>query len=132
MKSTLLKLPASMTVNHMESDRLSNGEILFSANFIALYTTDGDNITDVFDFRTIDEELISIWGFTQTSEYDLVFVDANNHCLRLYNRMPGTINKFAGSCDYRYPGFRDGTDALFYIPSTVIQDNKTPCFILCD
>ena len=67
MKSTLLKLPASMTVNHMESDRLSNGEILFSANFIALYTTDGDNITDVFDFRTIDVELISIWGFTQTS-----------------------------------------------------------------
>ena len=53
MNSNFLKLPSSMYINHMESDRLSNGEILFSANFIALHTTDGNNITDVFELWAV-------------------------------------------------------------------------------
>ena len=122
MNSNFLKLPSSMYINHMESDRLSNGEILFSANFIALHTTDGNNISDVFDLWAVDR--ISITGFTQTSEYDIVFVGQYNHCLRIYNRLQGTVNKFAGNCNGW--GFRDGTDALLYWPTSVVQDNQIP------
>ena len=97
MNSTFLKLPALMDVYHMESDRLSNGEILFSANFIALHTTDGNNISDIFDLWAVDR--ITVAGFTQTSEYDIVFADRYNDCLRIYNRLQGTVNKLAGNCN---------------------------------
>ena len=43
----------------------------------------------------------------------------------MYNRLQGTVNKLAGNCNNG--GFRDGTDALFFMPMTVIQDNQAPC-----
>ena len=122
MNSTFLKLPPSIRVSHMESDRLTPGQILYSDRRV-LHTTNGSNITDVFDFWAVDRT--SIWGFTQTSEYGIVFVDQSNNCLKIYNRLQGTVNKLAGSCDDR--GFRDGTDALLYGPMTIVQDNQISC-----
>ena len=122
MNNTFLKLPPSMRVSHMEGDHLIPGQILYSDRHI-LHTTNGSNITDVLDFWTVDRT--SIWGFTKTSEYGIVFVDQYNNCLRIFNRLQGTVSKLAGNCDDR--GFRDGTDALLYGPMTIVQDNQIPC-----
>ena len=110
----------------MESDRLIPDNILYS-DISALHTTNGSNITDVFNFWAADRT--GIWGFTQTSEYDIVFVDGNIHCLRLYNRLQDTVKKLVGSCNNSYSGFRDGADALFNVPMKVIQDNQDPCLL---
>ena len=124
MKSTFFRLPPSTHVFHMESDRLIPGQILYSdMHTSVLRTTNGSYTTDVFDFRAIDR--INIWDFTQASEYEIVFAAQNIDCLRIYNRLQGTVYKLAGSCDDM--GFRDGTDALFYGPHTVVQDNQIPC-----
>ena len=126
MNSTIFRLPPSIYVYHMESDRLIPDNILYSDNR-ALHTTNGSNITDVFNFWAVDRT--GIWGFTQTSEYDIVFVDGNIHCLRLYNRLQETVKKLVGSCNNSYSGFRDGADALFNVPMKVIQDNQDPCLL---
>ena len=123
MNSTIFMLPSLIYVYHMESDRLIPDNILYS-DISALHTTNGSNITDVFNFWAADRT--GIWGFTQTSEYDIVFVDGNIHCLRLYNRLQDTVKKLVGSCNNSYSGFRDGADALFNVPMKVIQDNQDP------
>ena len=125
MNSTIFRLPP-IFVHHMESDRLIPDNILYS-DISALHTTNGSNITDVFNF--VDADGTSIWGFTQTSEYDIVYVESNIHCLRLYNRLQNTVEKLVGSCNKTYPGFRDGADALFNVPMTVIQDNQDHCLL---
>ena len=126
MNRNIVRLPPLTYVYHMEGDRLIPGQILYS-DTAALRTTNRYNITDVYDFKEVDGT--GIWGFTQTSEYDIVFVDSHNHCLKLYDRLQDTVKKFVGSCDRGYSGFRDGTDALFYGPMTVVQDNQTPCLL---
>ena len=126
MNSTFFRLPPSIYVNHMERDRHIPENMLLS-DYHKLLTTDGNDIVSVYDFWAADRT--SIWGFTQTSEYDIVFVDQYNNCLRLYNRLQDTVEKLVGSCDNRYPGFRDGTDVLFYSPVAVMQDNQAPCLL---
>ena len=110
----------------MGSDRLIHENILCS-DFEKLFTTNGHDVVPVYDFWEAGG--MSIGGFAQTSEYGIVFVDRYNNCLRIYNRLQGTVKKLAGFCDNKYSGFRDGTDALFYDPVTVIQDNHDPCLL---
>ena len=126
MNSTFLRLPSSNYVTHMEGDRLIPENILFS-DYERLLTTNGNDIVSVYDIW--EAYRIGIWGFTQTSEYGIVFVDQYNNCLRLYYRLLDTVKKLVGSCDHSYPGFRDGTDALFYSPLTVTLDNQDPCLL---
>ena len=126
VNSTFFRLPPSISVYYMESDRLIPENILFS-DFEKLLTTNGNDVVSVYDFWEAGD--ISIVDFTQTSEYDIVFVDQYNNCLRLYNRLLDTVKKLVGSCDHSYPGFRDGTDALFYSPLTVTLDNQAPCLL---
>ena len=126
MNNTIFRLPPRIIVHHMESDRLIPGQILYS-DIDKLHTTNGNNITDVFDMWEVNGT--GIWGFTQTSEYDIVIVDRYNHCLRLYNRLQDTVKKLVGSCDCKSPGLRDGTAALFNGPMKVIQDSVAPCLL---
>ena len=108
----------------MERDKLIPGNILFS-DHSSLYTTDGNNITVVHDFNANGHG--TIFGFVQTSKNELITVDPYNNCLRVFNRLQDIVYKFAGDCK-KY-GFRDGTDALFSRPQSVIQDNQTPCLL---
>ena len=124
MNSTFFGLPSSINVFHMGSDRLIHENILFS-DFEKLFTTNGHDVVPVYDFWEAGG--MSIGGFAQTSEYGIVFVDRYNNCLRIYNRLQGTVKKLAGFCDNKYSGFRDGTDALLFMPMSVIQDNQVPC-----
>mgnify|MGYP001795027242 CR=1 FL=1 len=105
----------------MEKDKLIPGNILFS-DHSSLSTTDGNNITVVHDFSPNG----SLNKFVQTEKFELIAVD--DSCLRFFNRSQGRyINKFAGDC--KNAGYRDGTDALFNWPQSVIQDNQTPCLL---
>ena len=124
MNSTIFKLPPSIYVYHMESDRLIPGQIFYS-DILALHTTKGSNITDVFNFWAAYRTGIS--AFTQTSEYDIVFLDNDIHCLRLYNRLQDTVKKLGDSCDNRYLGFGDGT--YEHVPMKVIKDNQDPSLL---
>ena len=126
INSTFFRLPPSISVYYMESDRLIPENILFS-DFEKLLTTNGNDVDSVYDFWEAGD--ISIVDFTQTSEYDIVFVDQYNNCLRLYNRLLDTVKKLVGSCDCKSPGLRDGTDALFNGPMKVIQDSVAPCLL---
>ena len=89
MNNTFLKLPPSMRVSHMEGDHLIPGQILYSDRNI-LHTTDGSNITVVFNFWEAGG--ISIVGFSQTPDDVIVFVDQYKNCLRLYNRLQGIVS----------------------------------------
>ena len=106
----------------MEKDKLIPGNILFS-DYFSQYTTDGNNITVVHGFSPNDHG--SIYGFVQTSKFELITADRWDSCLRGFNRPQNRIFKFFGEC--RRAGYRDGTDALFRGPKFVIQDNQTPC-----
>ena len=108
----------------MERDQLIPGNILFS-DHSSLYTSDGNNITVVHDFNANGHG--TIFGFVQTSKFELITVDPYDSCLRVFNRFQYIVYKFAGDCKkYCY---RDGTDALFSWPQSVIQDNQTPCLL---
>ena len=64
----------------------------------------------------------------QTRKLELITVDSYDNCLKLFNRLQDRIiNKFAGDC--KKAGYRDGRDALFNWPQSVIQDNQTPCLL---
>ena len=107
----------------MEKDQLIPGNILFS-DHSSLYTTDGNNITVVHDFSADG----SLYEFVQTAKFELITVDSYDSCLRLFNRLQDRIiNKFVGNC--KKAGYRDGTEALFNWPQSVIQDNQTPCLL---
>ena len=108
----------------MEKDQLIPGNILFS-DHSSLYTTDGNNITVVHDFSANGHG--TILGFAQTSKFEIITVDPYDSCLRVFNRLQYTVYKFAGNC--KKEGYRDGTDALFSWPQSVIQDNQTPCLL---
>ena len=108
----------------MEKDQLIPGNILFS-DHSSLYTTDGNNITVVHDFSANGYGLL--FGFVQTLKFELITVDRYNSCLRLFNRMQDRIYNFTGDC--KKAGYRNGTNALFNWPQSVIQDNQTPCLL---
>ena len=105
----------------MEKDQLIPGNILFS-DYSSLYTTDGNNTTIVHDFTANGHG--DIFGFLQTSKFELITVDPHDCCLRVYNRLQDIVYKVAGDC--KKAGYRDGTDALFRRPRFAIQDNLTP------
>ena len=79
----------------MEKDQLIPGNILFSDDS-SLYTTDGNNITVVHDFNANGHG--TIFGFVQTSKFELITVDPYDSCLRVFNRFQYIVYKFAGDC----------------------------------
>ena len=108
----------------MEKDELIPGNILFTDDS-SQYTTDGNNVTVVHDFSANGHD--EIFGFVQTSQFELIAVDPYHSCLRVFNRLQDIVYKFAGDCEKS--GYRDGTDALFRKPRFAIQDNLPPCFL---
>lgn len=123
-RSSIFNMSLSRSPFRMEKDLLLPGNILFS-DYYTLQTTDQIKATVVHDFMTTDGT--SITGFAQTSAHEIVVAGKPNSCLRLFHRLHGQVYAFAGDCERE--GIRDGINPLFTRPSSMIQDNQTPCVL---
>lgn len=120
-------------VYHMEIDLLHPDQILF-AERDEIKVTDGETVSTLVgggNDRGKYKEGVgtaavfnSIRGFSQINETFVLIVDWGNHCLRAFDRVSLETSPFAGQC--RSIGFRDGPDALFKLPWSVVSDARVP------
>lgn len=61
-----------------------------------------------------------ISGFAQLNSTAVVLVDFSNHYIRLLDRQSLQTSTFVGECEKA--GFRDGVDALFNEPHSIVKD----------
>lgn len=117
-------------VLHIEVDLINSSKLLFSDSN-ALKDTDGvitgtlvgvaAEIGYIEGFSTA-ARFDDITGFAQLSDTILVLVDSGNHCLRLVNRKVLQSSPLVGQCETA--GYKNGIDAMFYFPSSVIKDPR--------
>ena len=115
---------------HIAEDEFVPGNLLF-ADGNALKTTDGTTtslIAGSSRYAGYLEDVGSnarfsgILSFLQLSSSILVLADHNNYCFRNVDRATNQTSPYSGNCTNR--GDRDGVDALFYNPTSIIQDVK--------
>ena len=124
-------------VYHIAEDEFVPGNLLF-ADQHALETTDGTTtsliagssisagyLEDVGSNARFNE----ILSFIQLSRTLIVLADIDNYCFRNIDRTTNQTSTYSGNCTNR--GDRDGVDALFDGPASIILDvkNKTQLLI---
>lgn len=117
-------------VRHIETDKYIDGNILFTDGS-SLKTTDG-NKTQLIAGQAIEDGYLEgageaalfyhISGFYQINSSRAIVIDRYNYCLRLVERLNRQTETWAGNCTE--PGYRDGFEALFYWPDSMIADNQ--------
>ena len=115
---------------HIVEDEFVPGNLLF-ADRHALKTTDGTT-SSLIAGSAISAGYVEdvgsnarfngIFSSLQLSSSILVLADHNNYCFRNVDRTTNQTSPYSGNCTNR--GDRDGVDALFYSPSSIIQDVK--------
>ena len=114
----------------MAEDEFVPGNLLF-ADGNALKTTDGTT-TSLIAGSSISAGYLedvgsnarfnAIFSFIQLSRSLIVLADINNYCFRNVDRTTNLTSTYSGNCTNR--GDRDGVDALFDSPVSIIQDVK--------
>jgi hypothetical protein len=122
---------AESNVLHIEVDVTHSNQLVFSDDH-SLKITDG-NVTSKLVGSATSPGYVEgvgdaarfnrITGFLQINVTDILVVDAENHCLRIVNRLSRETSPFVGQC--QVSGFRDGVEALFNYPFSVIRDTRS-------
>ena len=115
---------------HIAEDEFVPGNLLF-ADGHALKTTDGTT-TSLIAGSSISAGYLEdvgsnarfrgIFSFIQLSRSLIVLADIGNSCFRNVDRTTNLTSTYSGNCTNR--GDRDGVDALFNSPISIIQDVK--------
>ena len=114
----------------MEFDSYKPGNIIYTDQN-SLKTTDGVTTAIIAghptqsgykDAEGENSMFQRITGFIGITVKILIVVDRNNYCLRRINRDTGLTTTFSGVCTS--PGYRDGTQAKFSLPTSIIRDNQ--------
>lgn len=118
-------------VYHMDRDQYIEGNLLFS-DLHSLKTTDGRTTQIIAGDDLINggyreasgrkARFRYITAFCQISKTTVVVNDNGNHCLRLIDRPSGQTRTLSGSCTRA--GYKDGINALYEWPRSVIIDNQ--------
>ena len=113
---------------HLAEDEFVPGNLLF-ANSNALKTTDGTTSSLIAGASRSDgytegvgaaARFDTIVSFVQLSISYVILTDHHNHCLRSVDRRTNQTSTYSGNCTTR--GNRDGVNALFYRPASIIAD----------
>lgn len=117
-------------VFYMSQDLYKSGNILFSEDH-SLKTTDGTTTSPIVGSERGHKEGVGsqarftlITSFIQLTLTNVLVMDMDNHCLRTVDRVTETTATYTGTC--QVSGQRDGTDAQFFEPSSIIEDLKNP------
>lgn len=131
---TLIRL--DRTVLHMEWDLVDMENILL-ASAHALHFTDRLTVTTLvgsayqsgyLEGRSTAARFSYVPSFAQLNATSVVLADAYNHCIRLVHRDNYITQPIAGS--FKVNGSKDGTDALFDQPFSIIKDFRSPIILL--
>ena len=114
----------------MEPDSYQPGHIIYTEQY-SVKTTDGVTTAIIAGYPSKpgykdaygeNARFQRITGFIGITVKILIVVDHYNHCLRRIHRDTGLTKVFSGVCTS--PGYRDGTQAKFYCPTSIIRDNQ--------
>ena len=115
---------------HIAEDEFVPGNLLF-ADGNALKTTDGTTTSVIAGSSILawyledvgsNARFSGIFSFLQLSRSHIVLADYFNYCFRSVDRTTNLTSTYSGNCTNR--GDRDGVDALFYSPISIILDMK--------
>ena len=115
-------------VRYKAEDEFVPGNLLF-VDQNALRTTDGTTTSPIAGLSEsagyiegvgANARFSYIRSFIQLSRSHVILTDYGNHCVRCVDRTTNETSTYTGNCTNR--GNRDGVNALFYRPASILVD----------